>query len=220
MVEGVRGGCLAVLASVVWAGGLSGQGLADYDYENLSVGGFGIEAGWVFPSRLEGTPSITARFDLGLLGPSFRLASSLSYWSTEFKASEVTEFEDRLEELIVLSDPGSTPTVDLGQLRWSDVVVGVDGQYVWSGNGVAELFIGSGFSVHLMNGDGAAIKDTFVEDLLDRVTLGLNGHAGAGFQLNSRFQVLGQIRYEVLDDLSYPELRAGGVFLLGGGTAR
>jgi hypothetical protein len=203
---------LVALLTAVPAGAVSGQNLADYDYENLSFRGIGLEAGIAFPSRVETTPTINVRFDLGFLGPGFRLAPTLSYWRSDFKAEEVAELEDRLEELVVDTDPGATPTVDLGVLRWSDVVMSVDGQYVWNGSPELEVFVGTGFSAHLMNGSGQAIQDTFVEDLLDRVTLGVNAHLGVALVTAPEFQLTGQLRYEVLDDLSYPEVRFGGVY--------
>lgn len=191
-----------------------GQDLADYDYENLSFRGIGLEAGIAFPSRVATTPTINLRFDLGFLGPGFRLAPTISYWRSDFKNEEVAELEDRLENLVVDADPGATPTVNLGVLRWSDLVLTLDGQYVWSGSPELEVFLGSGFSAHLMNGSGAAIRDTFVEDLLDRVTLGVNAHVGVALVASPEFQLTGQLRYEVLDDLSYPEIRFGAVYSL------
>ena len=216
MHDGVRSLTLAGAASLFLAAGLTGQDLADYDYENLGFRGIGLEAGVAFPSRVETTPTITLRFDLGYLGPGFRLAPSLSYWSADFKDEEVAELENRLTELIVDSDPGATPTVDLGSLSWSDLVFGLDGQYVWTGDPRFELFLGTGFAAHVMNGDGSAISGTFMEDLLDRVTLGVNAHLGIGLLLSPEFLLTGQIRYEVLDDLSYPEVRFGGLYAIGG----
>ncbi|MDH3224860.1 MAG: hypothetical protein OEO23_14160 [Gemmatimonadota bacterium] len=209
----------AVLAAVPSQAAL-GQDLADYDYENLSFRGIGLEAGVAFPSRVETTPTINVRFDLGYLGPGFRLAPTLSYWRSDFKAEEVAELEDRLADLIVDTDPGATPSVDLGLLRWSDLVVTLDGQYVWETSPEMEVFLGTGFSAHLMNGSGAAIKDTFVEDLLDRVTLGVNAHLGAALVASPEFRLMGQLRYEVLDDLAYPEFRFGGVYFFNAGPVQ
>ena len=217
MVEGLRGWWIAPAAALALFGSVSGQDLADYDYENLSLRGIGVEAGVIFPNRLESAVSLHLRFDLGDLGPGFRLSPTLSYWRSDFKASEVTELEDRLEQLIVQNEPGASPTVDLGVLRWSDLILGLDGQYVWRSGSDFEAFIGTGVGTHVMNGEGPAIEGTFVEDLLDRVTIGVNGHAGLAFTVAPGLRVGGQLRYEVLDDLSYPEIRIGGVYSVGGG---
>lgn len=205
---------LVALAAVLPGEQARGQELADYDYENLSFRGVGLEAGIAFPSRVETTPTINLRFDLGFLGPGFRLAPTLSYWRSDFRADEVAELEERLEDLVVDADPTASPTVDLGVLRWSDLVMTVDGQYVWNSSPELEVFLGSGFSAHLMNGSGAAIQNTFVEDLLDRVTLGVNAHVGLALVASPEFQLTGQLRYEVLDDLGYPEIRFGAVYSL------
>ena len=126
MLDGFRRWCLGPAAAVAICSNASGQDLADYDYENLSFRGLGLEAGVIFPDRLKTATAVHVRFDLGFLGPGFRLSPTVSYWSSDFKTSEVSELEDRLEQLIVNSEPGATPTVDLGSIRWSDVVFGVD----------------------------------------------------------------------------------------------
>ena len=214
----VRGtGLVSLVAVGTLAGAASGQELADYDYENLSFRGVGVEAGVAFPSRLETTTSIHFRVDLGFLGPGFRLAPQLSYWSTDFKSEEIGELEDRVEELVELTEPGATPTVDLGPLTWSDFVIGLDGEYVWFPGPTFEAFIGSGFAAHVMNGEGSAIRDTFVEDLLDRVTIGVNGHFGVAMLMARGLRLTGQVRYEFLDDLSYPELRFGAMWAFNAG---
>lgn len=219
MREGLSRWAFLSWAAVLSPAGLAGQELADYDYENLSFRGVGLEAGIAFPSRVETTPTIHLRFDLGFLGPGFRLAPSISYWSSEFKDEEVAELEDRLAELVVDTDPDATPSVDLGTLEWSDLVFTLDGQYVWARDPRYEAFIGTGFSAHAMNGDGEAIQDTFVEDLLDRITLGVNGHLGMGLVVSPEFRLTGQFRYELMDDLSYPEFRFGGVYIFGAGPS-
>jgi opacity protein-like surface antigen len=77
-------------------------------------------------------------------------------------------------------------------------------------------FAGAGASAHLLNGDGAAINGTFVEDLLDSVTAGFNLHAGLEYPVTDRFRVYGQGRYEVLGDLQYVQVRTGLQFMIGG----
>ncbi|HKJ01662.1 MAG TPA: hypothetical protein VJ997_04385, partial [Longimicrobiales bacterium] len=59
-----------VLVSMLLAtSALSGQDLADFDYENLSFRGFGAEWGYIWPDRVEPTQSYGVRMDLGYLGP-------------------------------------------------------------------------------------------------------------------------------------------------------
>ncbi len=214
----LRTGFGLALAALASASPLQAQELADYDYENLSFRGFGVDIGAIFPNRLDATTSFGVWFDLGFLGPGFRLSPSISYWSSSFKTEEVQELEDRLQQLIVQNDPESTATVALGMLDWSDLVLGLDGAWVWPFGTRFETALGFGFAAHIMNGEGAAITGTFVEDLLDRVTIGANAHWGLSVGLAPRIRADGQLRFEILDDLHYPQIRAGLRVLTGGGA--
>ena len=205
---------VAVIASAV-PGEVAGQGLADFDYENLSFRGFGPEWGYIWPSRVEPTQTVGVRMDLGYLGPGLRIVPGLTYWKSDFKASEITELEDRVASLIVSQTDGPPPTVDLGRIDWSDIALSLDGQIVWRVPYDVLTFLGAGAAVHLLNGDGSAINGTFVEDLLDSVTAGFNFHAGLEYPVWPRVRLDGQARYEVMGDLQYFGVRFGVQFMLG-----
>lgn len=200
---------VALATSVV---GLGAQTLADYDYENLGFRGVAFEGGYLIPSRVDNTYSFGLRLDLGYLGPGLRILPGISYWSSEFKRSEVAEFERKLDALIARqTDPGETPTtVELGGIDWSDLVLSLDGQVVWDGPLGMLPYVGAGASVHLLNGEGDAVSGTFVEDLLDAVRAGINLQAGLEFPFTDHFRLYGGGRYEVLGDLQYLEIRVGG----------
>jgi hypothetical protein len=209
-------------AAVVVLGALAGapasaasQELADFDYENLSFRGFGFEWGRIFPTRLENASSYTVRMDLGYLGPGLRILPSVSYWTAPFKRSEVAELEDRVASLVATQVGAPLPDVDLGTIEWSDVSLGLDAQVVWEVPFDVLTFAGAGVAAHLLNGDGAAINGTFVEDLLDSVTAGFNLHAGLEYPLKDRLRLTGQGRYEVLGDLQYFQLRFGAHLVTG-----
>lgn len=191
------------------------QELADFDYENLTFRGFGAEWGYMYPSRVENTHSYGVRMDLGYLGPGLRIVPSVMYWSSPLKASEVQELEGSVETLIDQQIDGPSPSVDLGSIQWSDVAVGVDAQVVWRVPFGVLTYAGLGGAVHVLNGDGAAINGTFVEDLLDSWTPGMNLHLGAEYLLGERLRVSSQGRYEVLGDLQYFQIRLGGQFMIG-----
>ena len=79
------------------------QTLEDYDYENLSFRGVGLDVGYIWPTKVAATPSYGIRVDLGYLGPGLRVVPSLTYWSSELKRAEL----DRLaEQLYVWVMPG------------------------------------------------------------------------------------------------------------------
>ena len=194
---------------------VEGQDLADFDYENLSLRGFGFEWGYAYPSRVERMESYGLRIDMGYLGPGLRIVPSVTYWKSPFQAAEIEELETRVAGLVEDQGGGPAPTVDLGTIDWSDVVVGVDAQVMWSIPWGFLSFGGLGIAAHVMNGDGAAINGTFIEDLLDSVAAGFNLHAGLEYPVSSRFRINGQGRYEVLGDLQYFQMRFGAQVMIG-----
>jgi hypothetical protein len=192
--------------------------LADYDYENLSFRGFSLEGGYIWPNRADATYTVGTRVDLGYLGPGLRIVPGVSFWSSTMKDSEVRKLEGRLNALV--SDqlaPGTDfEGVDLGTVDWSDFVLSLDGHFVWSVPFGLLTYAGAGMALHFMDGDGNAIKGTFVEDLLDSVKPGFNLHGGLEYPLSDAFRVYGMTKYELMEDLRYLELRAGIQIMLTG----
>jgi len=205
---------VAALALIA-PGQLQGQDLADFDYENLSFRGVGFDWGYLYPSRVENTQSFTAKFDLGYLGPGLRIQPHVTYWTAPFKSSEVTELEDRVASLVANQTGAPAPAVDLGTIDWTDVSIGLDSHVVWSLPADVLSFAGLGVAAHVLNGDGAAINGTFIEDLLDSVTAGVNLHLGLEYPVTNAFRISSQARYEVMGDLQYLQLRFGGQFTFG-----
>ncbi len=199
------------------AGRAAAQDLADFDYVNLSFRGLGLETGYIWPTRVEPTSTFGIRMDLGYLGPGVRIVPGITYWSSRMQLDEVRELELRVEDLIDAQSPPGTPpaSVSLGRVDWSDLVLTLDGHVVWSvANGVL-TYLGVGLGAHIMNGDGDAVANTFVEDLLDSVTAGANVHGGFEYPVSERFRIYGLSRLEVMGDLQYLELRIGGQFMIG-----
>jgi len=191
------------------------QDLADFDYENLSFRGVGVEWGYLYPSRVERTQSYTMRFDLGYLGPGLRIVPGVTYWSSPLKDVEVAKLEQSVERLIDEQIDGPAQSIDLGEITWSDVAFAVDAQVVWRVPFGVLTYAGLGGAIHVLNGKGAAIDGTFVEDLLDSVTPGGNLHLGLEYPVAQHLRLQGQGRYEVLGDLQYLELRVGAQVMIG-----
>lgn len=190
------------------------QDLADFDYEHLSFRGFGAEWGYIWPNRVEPTQTFGVRMDLGYLGPGLRIVPSVTYWSSSWKASEVRELEQRIEDLVA-SQNEVPATLDLGVIDWSDLHMAVDAQVVWRVPYGVLTFAGLGVGAHVLNGSGQAIDGTFVEDLLDSVSAGFNVHGGLEVPVTRSFRLNGQGRYELLGDLRYAQVRLGGQFMIG-----
>ena len=218
----------AFVLTVLLAGPVpvAAQDLADFDYALLSVRGIGFEAGYLPAYRIHGvrgeTRSWGARLDLGYLGPGLRIAPSVTYWSSELETGEVSRLETRLEQLIARevggAGSGGGPEVDLGTITWTDLVVGFDAHVVWNVPFGWLGFLGLGASVHVLDGKGEAIDDTFIEDLLDTVRPGVNAHLGLEYPLWRWSRLYWHARYEVTDDLRYFNVR-GGLQIMFGGTA-
>jgi hypothetical protein len=190
--------------------------LADYDYENLTFRGFSLEGGFIFPTRVDPTYTVGARFDLGYLGPGLRIVPGIAYWSSTMKRSEVAKLERKIDDLVESGiDPGTGfPGVDLGTIEWSDFVRSLDGHLVWAVPFDLLTFAGAGVSAHILNAKGRAISGTFVEDFMDSVSAGLNVHGGVEYPLSDQFRIYGLARVELMEDLRYMELRFGGQIML------
>ncbi len=184
------------------------QGLAEFDYENLSPRGVMVDLGWVRPARVVATGSLGARLDLGFLGPGVRVTTGFSHWSSTLRRSEVQVFESQVADLIE-AETGERPTVNLGTIRWADVALNADAHVVWRIPGGLLTYVGGGGTAHVMRGSGDAIDGTFIEDLLNTIRAGMNLHAGLEVPLGERIRVVGESRIELVQSVTYGQVRAG-----------
>ncbi len=204
---------LAIFLGLAFPATGRAQELADFDYEHLSFRGLTAEWGYLFPNRVQETPSLSVRADLGFLGPGVRVVTGVTHWSSFLVPQEVGRLEDRVQEL-VFEQSGQEVEVDLGRVEWSDVAVHADAHMMWRVPFGLITYAGLGLTAHVMSGGGRAVADTFVEDLLNSVRAGVNVHGGVEYPVTRWFRVLGQGRFEVLEDLRYLEFRVGGQLLL------
>jgi hypothetical protein len=206
---------LAFACALLGARPVSGQDLADLDYTNLAFRGFGFDWGYIWPTRVEPTGAASLRFDLGYAGPGLRIMPSVTYWSSPLEGGEIRELEDRVGQLIADQTGGPAPPLDLGTIRWRDIAVGVDGHIVWRTFFGLLPYGGLGVTAHVLDGDGDAIRGTFIDDLLDSVTAGFNLHFGVEYPVSSRFRLYTVGKYEVMSDLQYFNVRAGWQIMTG-----
>jgi hypothetical protein len=204
----------ALLLILMGARPLAAQGLAEFDYEDLSLRGIMLDVGTAFPSGIERTASIGARLDLGYLGPGVRVTVNANRWSSRLLRSEVRRLEEQLEDLME-EQTGSRPSFDLGRITMSDLALGTDAHVVFRVPGGLLSYTGLGFTLHVLRGGGDAIEGTFVEEFLDGVRGGINAHAGLELPLNDRLRVVGESRYEMVQNVSYLQLRLGGQLMFG-----
>lgn len=195
---------------------LEAQLLADYDYEDLAFRGIGFDWGYVWPNKVEATPAYGLRADFGYLGPGVRIVPSLQYWSSTVEPDELGQLASHLSRL-----PGAgTILVDaLGPIDWNDLSLNLDGQFVWATPVQLFTYLGLGVGLHIMNGSGNVIDDTFIEDLLDTTTAGLSASAGVEYAAMRRLRLYTEARYTLLSDIHYPGIRIGGAYMLPTGSA-
>lgn len=209
---------MAALALAVPAGARA-QTLADYDYEDLSFRGIGLDWGLVWPNKVEATDAWGMRLDLGFLGPAVRIAPSITYWSGDMKRSELSSFAEALNELPALRDAGvQVDADDLGDVEWGDLAISIDAQGVFTVANSVITFAGAGLGLHVLNGRGSAIADTFVEDLLDTVAAGFAVMGGAEVEPVRGLRLYGEARYAMTSDVRYPQIRFGAAFMFPGGS--
>jgi hypothetical protein len=157
-----------------------------FSYDNLGFHGFWPEIGILTSDRLEGTVSYGARIDLGQFAPRLRMLFGVSYFRSDFKSGEIAEFETALED--VVTDPTQDFSIALGDIRWADLAVEMDLQYMLTPMTSRYLpYLGLGVGMHVRNGSGDAINDTFVEDALDMLGAGISATAGLDVRMGSAF---------------------------------
>ena len=197
-----------VLLAVGPLGRLAAQGvLNQFSYENLQLSGIQVDAGLLGASELAGTTVAGVRLDYGRIAPRVRLLLGLSYFHSQFDQDSRRRFEQRLDSIVI--DPSGDDTIRVGRISLSDIIGDVDFQLVFpQGHGI-NAYIGTGVSIHLRNGSGAAINGTFVEDALDVITAGLNGTMGFEFDLSKALRFTVDGRGMLSSGLKTASLRTG-----------
>ncbi len=224
--RGLTRGVLVGLALIAPVAGrpAHAQTLADYDYTTLGFRGAGVAIGRIWPTKVESTPVYSLRIDLGYLGPGLRIAPSLSYWSSSMRSGELNKLAQRINALPALQKANVTLTgADLGPVKWSDLALDLDGEWVITTPSGLLTYAGLGLGLHALSGRGAAIQGTFVEDLLDTIAPAATGIAGLEFRLGEQFRVFSELRLTAMGDIQYGGLRLGGALMVpgrraGGGT--
>lgn len=201
---------VAVVFGLGPAGAAAQVDLADYDYENLTFGGVGLDVSQIWPSKVESTTAFSMRLDLGFLGPGIRIVPSLTYWSSTMQEEELARLARRLNRLPALEDRNVEITAaELAPIDWSNLSGSVDAHFVWATPIPVFTYLGAGLGLHALNGQGDSIDDTFIEDLLDSITPALSAIAGAEYQVVERARLFAEARYVLLTDLHYPSINLG-----------
>lgn len=207
-MNGLTRSGLALVLVVLPSGRLPAQGvLSQFSYDNLRLSGIQLDIGVLGASELKGALVGGVRLDFGNIAPRVRVLLGLSYFRSEFDREARTRFEDRIRQFV--TDPSGDDIIDVGRIFWSDLTGDLDLQYVFPQGRSATAYIGTGLSLHLRNGSGAAIDGTFVEDALDEISAGLNGTLGVEFHLAPAWRLTFDGRGMISSGLSTVSLRWG-----------
>jgi len=186
---------------------LSAQGvLSQFSYDNLRLSGIQVDLGVLGATELTGATVGGIRVDYGRIAPKVRLLLGVSYFHSQFDNQARDRFARRLDSIV---NPSTPDTINLGRITLSDIIGDVDFQYVFPQAHGVTAYIGTGISVHVRNGGGAAINGTFVEDALDVSTAGLNGTIGFEFSLSHAWRFTLDGRGTLSSGLKAASLRTG-----------
>ncbi len=203
----------ALAAVILLTSPLNAQGLLDeFSYEGLKLRGIGVEGGFITSDRLTDEAGIGFRVDYGNIAPKVRLLFGLSYFKGDFDRSEVRKFENRLRRIVF--DPTRDFTIDAGTISWSDLEADVDLEYLIPAGSVFLPHVGVGLGVHVRNGSGAAIENTFVEDALDTVAAAFNGIVGTEVALSKSVHLTVDLRGTLSSELNALSLWSGFMYRL------
>jgi hypothetical protein len=197
---------------------LTAQGvLNQFSYDNLRVSGIQLDAGLLGASDLTGATVGGLRVDYGRIAPKVRLLLGLSYFHSRFDQQAINRFERRLDSIV---NPSTHDSINLGRISLSDLIGDVDFQFVFPQSHGITAYLGTGVSIHVRNGSGAAINGTFVEDALDVITAGLNGTMGFEFNLSPAWRFTVDGRGVLSSGLRTASLRTGIMYRFRGSRER
>lgn len=152
--------------------------LEQFSYDSVGFRGIRAGVGAMWSNKVETTAQYGIQIHLGEIAPRLRLMLGASYFRADLTDQEIRRLEEGI--LQVIDDPAGNATVDLGQVRWQDIALAGDAQYLILGGGARrwQPYVGAGFSFHFRNGSGERIAGTVIEDNLDQLQVGLDLTAG------------------------------------------
>jgi len=181
--------------------------LEQFSYEGLGFSGIGFDIGPVGSNRLTTEMSVGVRVDYGMIAPRVRVMFGANYFKGQLNQEEILEFQRQL--LQIVQDPTGDATVDVGEIRWSNLEATLDLQYVFPSGPRFLSYIGLGFGAHIRNGSGTAIENTFVEDALDTIAASADLSLGMEVALANHFNFTTDIRGTLSSELIMASVRAG-----------
>lgn len=210
----VRAIALLVLAALIAPGTASAQASGSLferlNLDKLRLSALGGGAGATRPSQMLATQAYQLHSDYGEIVPSWRVVFHATYWESRYTDKAVQRFASQFRTQVI--DPAADDTLRQAQIKVSDIAVTADLRYSPWQSPVLRTYIGAGTGVHVLNGEGRYISQTFIENSLDNLAVGVLALAGADVALLSRFSFGAQARFDLLSGISYASLRLVGSY--------
>lgn len=205
------------LALLLVPAGARAQGFFEqFSYEGLGLRGIGVDAGAVVSDRLTRAWSPGLRVDYGRIAPNVRVLFGASVFRGEFNQTEIETFEQRLRGVVVNPPPGLE--INVGRITWTDVELDLGLQYLFEQSRRVTTYVGVRASVHVRDGSGPAIDDTFVEDALDTITAGAGAALGVEVALARWFALTADLGGGLTSELLTASARGGFMVRFSGGS--
>jgi hypothetical protein len=188
--------------------------------DRLRLSGVGVAIGGVKPSQMEPTTAFTVEADYGEITPGWRVVFVTDVWSSHLNGEAIRRYRDALRRTVV--DPSGDDSYNIGRVRVSDISLGVDGRYSprRARNAFLHPYLGAGLAAHVLNGEGRAIANTFIERSLDNIAVGPSVAAGLDAVFFQHVTLGMQARYDLVSGARYGSLRAVGTYLFDRTTRR
>ena len=208
----LRACLLLLLASAPAVAGAQASGslFERLNLDKLRLSALGGGAGAMRPSQMLATQAYQLHSDYGEIVPSWRVVFHATYWESRYTDKAVQRFAEQFRTSVI--DPSADDTLRRAQIKVSDIAVTADLRYSPWQSPVLRTYIGGGTGVHVLNGEGRYISQTFIEGSLDNIAVGVLALAGVDVALLSRLSVGVQARFDLLSGISYASFRALGSY--------
>lgn len=191
----------------------SGSFLSRLGLDRLRLRGFGGVVGAVRPAQMEAVEAFGIEADYGEIAPGWRVVFTTTFWSSHLNDATMARYRDQLRS--VVTDPSGDDVVDVGRVRVSDISLGADAR--WSPRATRSAFLrpylGAGVSAHVLNAEGRAIDNTFVERALDNIGVGPTLMAGFDAVFFRHVTLGMQARYDLVNAARHGSVRAIATYL-------
>jgi opacity protein-like surface antigen len=185
--------------------------------DRLRLSTVGGSVGLVWPRRVEVARMYAVHADYGEIARGIHVVFQTSYWSSRYTDTAVRGLAQAIGDAL-----GTTPPA-LGRIRTSDLALATDVRWMPGERRAARRgaagdpaalrpFLGAGFALHFLDVEGVPINDTFVEQALDGVGIGLAASTGLDVALLPNVTLTMHARYDLFSGAHFASLRAGGSY--------